>query len=193
MDQPYKRKEYYFPRNVINSGKVFNGTLEKRNVFEAVLLFLLGMLICSFFEVSSEKVYSLHVYICGPLFLIGLVGIQGLPVSTYLCSMIIWALHRKPHFYNPHGKAYDKRYADLVISEPQLGNVISDTLGKIKAKYIVQKDYIEGETYKFAQDPAWTYLAQGSTKPLEDEQKKKDGQVLDLSDLMSADYSKKKE
>lgn len=190
MERPYERKTYYFPRNVANSGKVFNGTLEKRNFIEAIILLLIGVFICRFFDVPSDKKFTLHIYICGPLFLIGLAGIQGLPVSTYLLSMLRWARNRKPMFLNPHAKAYDKRYADIALSEPQLGTMISDILRKAKDKYAVEKEYIEGKTYKFAEDPSWAYLEQGNAKPAEKAPKQEStDQELDLSDLISADYS----
>ena len=189
MDQQYERRIYKIPRNVITSGKAFNGTIEKRNAAEAVVLFLLGFFICQFIHVPPEKVFTKYVYICGPLVMLGLSGIQGLPVSTYVSGMLHWARNRKPRFRNPHAKAYDTTYADLVLAEPQLGNMISDALVKIKDKYTPEKEYIEGETYQFMQDPSWAYLEAGTKKP--EEEKKTQEPELDLSDLMSADFSGK--
>lgn len=80
---------YYYPDNYTNSGRIFNGMIEVRNLVEAVAI----AVIMGFFEwvfllgSSTTKMVAVMVISIGPFFLIALVGINGDSLSQFILAL----------------------------------------------------------------------------------------------------------
>lgn len=201
-------KKYWIPVNVWQSGKIFNGMLEIRNCIDGGLLALVGFLFSSVisdaFSMSGTSKITLYFVLCLPLFAVGLIGAQGQSIFSFLGSFFRWARNHKPYLYNPHGKAYDKTYGEIYMAQPQFRDRIGDFVDRLKISMQDDTVYVEGENYRYAEDPLWAYLDKATTqkppraaqKPTEEdnepteesteeEQMKEQKGALDLSDLIS--------
>lgn len=187
------RKIYRIPENIMKGSKVFNGTIELRNFVEGCILVLLGLFACRFIPVRPDNKISLYILICAPLFLIGIKGIQGDPVSSFVRCFIHWMRNKKPYLRNPHGLAYDKRSSDLMFEDTEWRKALGDFIKSLKKKYTKKKKFIEGKTFRFAEDPEWSYLRDRTNLPKDAPvQEQPNGTApiatLDLSDLINAQY-----
>lgn len=201
-------KKYWIPVNVWQSGKIFNGMLEIRNCIDGGLLAFVGFLFSSVisdaFSMSGTSKITLYFVLCLPLFAVGLIGAQGQSIFSFLGSFFRWARNHKPYLYNPHGKAYDKTYGEIYMAQPQFRDRIGDFVDRLKISMQDDTVYVEGENYRYAEDPLWAYLEKATTqkppraaqKPTEkdnepieesteEEQMKEQKGALDLSDLIS--------
>lgn len=201
-------KKYWIPVNVWQSGKIFNGMLEIRNCIDGGLLALIGFLFSSVisdaFSMSGTSKITLYFMLCLPLFAVGLIGAQGQSIFSFLGSFFRWARNHKPYLYNPHGKAYDKTYGEIYMAQPQFRDRIGDFVDRLKISMKDDTVYVEGENYRYAEDPLWAYLDKATTqkppraaqKPTEEdnepteesteeEQMKEQKGALDLSELIS--------
>lgn len=201
-------KKYWIPVNVWQSGKIFNGMLEIRNCIDGGLLALVGFLFSSVisdaFSMSGTSKITLYFVLCLPLFAVGLIGAQGQSIFSFLGSFFRWARNHKPYLYNPHGKAYDKTYGEIYMAQPQFRDRIGDFVDRLKISMQDDTVYVEGENYRYAEDPLWAYLDKATTqkppraaqKPTEkdnepteesteEEQMKEQKGALDLSELIS--------
>lgn len=201
-------KKYWIPVNVWQSGKIFNGMLEIRNCIDGGLLAFVGFLFSSVisdaFSMSGTSKITLYFVLCLPFFAVGLIGAQGQSIFSFLGSFFRWARNHKPYLYNPHGKAYDKTYGEIYMAQPQFRDRIGDFVDRLKISMQDDTVYVEGENYRYAEDPLWAYLDKATTqkppraaqKPTEEdnepteesteeEQMKEQKGALDLSELIS--------
>lgn len=125
-----------------------------RNFIDGLVLGLIGFLIASALPVKQESRLSGYIFIVGFMFMLGISGIQGIPVSSYLFDFVLWFRRKKPYLYNNHGASFHVTAAQVMMSEPQLRNTIADTIDRIKENMASRHmEYIEGETFQFAEDP----------------------------------------
>lgn len=147
-------QEYHIPTNYKDSGFVINGMIAVRNLIDALVLGLIGFFIASMLPFSGDGALSGYILIIGLFMMLGISGIRGIPFSTFLANAVQWYRKRKPYLYNHHGTSYSMTAAELMLSEPQLRNKIADALDKIKDNMASKRvEYIEGETFQFAEDP----------------------------------------
>lgn len=145
---------YHIPTNFKDAGYVFNGMIAVRNAIDAVVFALIGFLIASLLPFSDDGALSGYILIIGLFALIGFSGIRGIPVSVFLVDAIRWRNRRKPYLYNHHGTSFSMTAAEVMLTEPQLRNKIADALDKMKDSMASKRmEYIEGETFQFAEDP----------------------------------------
>lgn len=158
------KDRFYIPTNFMETGYVpgSNGMFSWRNLIEAVALGLVGYMICRVLPLpSGTEAITYYIMICGPLALLGLSGVQGDPLSTYLVDCLKWHRRRKPFFYSNHSEAYTQEAADVLMDTPQMRDMVADMVDKVRANMAVKEyDYVEGETFQFAQDPEQEALKQ---------------------------------
>ena len=154
-----QQRIYNIPKNYLGGKKYLNGLFPLRNVIEAGVLGLLGVLFCGLFPVKPDGRIPFYILVCGPLVLLGLSGIEGDPVSVYLLGMIRWRRHKQPYFYNAGGSAYAVTAADIMLKTPTMRDYINSAYHSIRKTFEKPKpEYIEGENFQFAQDPEWNIL-----------------------------------
>lgn len=145
---------YKIPANFTNLGYFFNGRLAKRNAVDAVILIVIGILLCRLLPIPADASLSVTVFVAGLLGALGCAGIHGLPVSYYLVAFTKWLSRRQPKFYNPNSGLYSVSAADIVLTEKQLGDYIATTVNKLRSHIgRLKPEYIEGENFEFLDDP----------------------------------------
>jgi hypothetical protein len=170
---------YFIPTNYRESGYIFNGMIAKRNAVDALALGLLGFFLVRMLPIKADMLLSAYILFIGLLGMVGIVGINGVPVSTWLFDTILWRRRRKPYLYNTHGGAYSVSAADVMLNEPDLRDALYDTLDKMRAAMKgAEPNYIEGETFQFAEDPELEALKSAHEELLEEkaEKEKEQGQ-----------------
>lgn len=152
-------KIYQIPNNYKDPGYVLKGMVPLRNAIDAVVLGIVGYLFASLFHMEGEWAISWYILCIGLPAMLGLFGVHGIPLSTYLLDFLKWYRRREPCFYNHHGCAYSSTAADVMLSSPQLRDHVAAFVDKLtqsmKAK---QVNYVEGENFQFAEDPELTIL-----------------------------------
>lgn len=147
-------RRYYIPANFTNLGYFLGGRISKRSAADAALMAVVGFLISRLLPLSGDVQLSVTVFICGVFGLMGIVGIHGLPISTYLIAFFQWTRRRKPKFYNNHSRIYSVSAAEVILTEQQLGDHVANVWKKMQGKFSGKKKaYIEGETFEFLPDP----------------------------------------
>ena len=146
---------YYIPNNYRDSGYIFNGQIAVRNAIDAVLMALLGIIIASFIPTEGPATLSVFILFAGLFGMLGLIGIKGVPLSTFLFDIVGWMRRRKkPYLYNNHGESFTKSAAEVALESGSLRDMVADLLAGMKSKFSTEvKPYIEGETFAFAPDP----------------------------------------
>lgn len=164
-DEP---KEYQIPTNFMQTGYAFNGLIAIRNLVDGVVMGLAGVIPILLLPIGTAAKVSIGIVVGGYLAMLGLIGIKGIPVSTYLRDYFGWRKRRKPYLYNTHGGSYTVSSADLVINSTQIGDVIANTLDKAKSAMSgPQKEYVEGVTFVFAEDPEIAALKDAQDEAME--------------------------
>ena len=165
-------KYYRIPTNYAKTGKIFRGMIAKRSLVDAIVLGVIGYFLASLLPLEGDAVLSGYILIVGLFAIIGIVGIQGIPVSVYVVDWYKWTKRKKrPYLYNNHGGAYTVSSADLMLNEPQFRDTLADALDRMKAAMASkQPEYIEGETFEFADDPELLALKAAQEAQEEDDE-----------------------
>lgn len=172
----HKRKIYRIPSNFKDSGYILNGMIAVRNAIDAVWLGAIGYSIARTIP-FGEGALTGHILLIGLFAVVGITGINEVPVSTFLADVFKWRSRREPYIYNSHGRAYTVTAADVMLNTPGFRDTLADALDKAKATMQTKKmDYIEGETFRFAADPELEELsyAEERNQELQEEPEKKD-------------------
>lgn len=149
------KEHFIIPTNFMESGYLFNGAVSIRNAIEAGVLVMFGIFLCGLLPLPGGiDSITYYILICGPLGLVGLFGVQGDPLSTFVVDFFKWRRRRQPCFYSGHSEAYTQEAADLLMDVPQFRDILADSLEKIRQKMAAGDiEYVEGETFEFAEDP----------------------------------------
>lgn len=150
----HRRKIYSIPSNYKDSGYIANGMIEARKAIDAAWLGVIGFCIAKLIPFSEGSALTGYILLIGLFAIIGLIGINDIPVSTFLADSIKWSKRRDPYIYNTHGRAYAVTAADVMLNTPGFRDALADALDKAReAMQPKHMDYIEGETFRFADDP----------------------------------------
>lgn len=162
-------KIYHIPVNFNKSGYVLNGLIETRKAVEAGCGALLGLIICQLLPLNNLVLSIVcHLFFMATLAVLGFLGVRGDPFSVFLVNYLRWrAVRKHPFIYNPNGETFSGSPTKMLFEERDAGDVIADALDAFRAKF-AKKDpeYIEGKTFRFAQDPTVSRL-----RSIEEQQK----------------------
>lgn len=164
------QRPYYIPSNFLESGYVLNGAVAIRNFVEGCVLAFLGFLVCKLLNLpSGVDAITWYIMLMFPPFMIGVYGVSGDPLSVFLMDVYNWRKRRRPYLYNNHNEAFSISAADLMLEEPQLRDMIADTIDRVRKNMAGEDiDYIEGETFKFAVDPEQEALRDAEERKAEE-------------------------
>ena len=127
-----------------------------RNFIEGVILGGISAIPALFIPVDSfnTRVMLLTAF-AAPLFLIGNNGFNGDPLSTTVKNARKWLSSRKLMLYNSGARALKEAPLTVMMERPQASDKILDVLDSIKEarrEKAAKIQYIEGETFEFAED-----------------------------------------
>lgn len=149
-------KIYRIPVNFKKGGYVFNGLIETRKAVEAVCGALIGLIICQILPLKNIVLsILLHFLFIAAFAAVGFVGVRGEPFSVFFMNYMRWRkIRKKPYIYNPNGMTFAGSPTLRIFNEQDAGDVVADWFAAIKAKFAKERlEYIEGETFQFAEDP----------------------------------------
>ena len=169
----YQPHRYQIPSNFKEPGYVFNGMIAKRNLLDAIILGLIGYLIADQLPFNEDMALSGYILFIGFFAMFGLMGVRGVPLSSYLMDAIAWLRRRKIYLYNPNNRAYSISIADAMFLEPDLRNSLADAMDKLRTAMTGKEpEYIEGVNFQFASDPILVELdaAEARLQELQEQQ-----------------------
>lgn len=147
-------QDYIIPLNYMDGGTTLNGMARKRNVFEGVIIALILLLIAFLLPIPDGSKVTVYVLVGGLGFLFGCHGINGDPVSSFIMDAFKWIGRRSPYIYNNHGESFSVSAGELMLSRPQFGDALADMIDKMRERMAARRtEYIEGKTFRFAEDP----------------------------------------
>ncbi len=163
------KDKYIIPANFMETGYVLNGAVAWRNAIEGVILGILGYSICNILPLPGGlDNITYYILIIFPMALLGLTGVQGDPLSVFIVDVLKWRKRRKPYLYNNHGLAYTQAAADKLFEAPQFRDMLADAIEKMRNSMAEEDmEYIEGVTFRFADDPEAEALRSAQEEILE--------------------------
>ena len=99
-------KQFIIPENFMGESRLFQGQLKTRNVVEGGLIS--GVLAIFFWNVISVPIttkISLVIFLSAPLGLLGLFGVNGDPLSTFIKIFFSWRRKRGLMLFNNEARA----------------------------------------------------------------------------------------
>lgn len=127
-----------------------------RNFAEGVIMALAVALLANMIPTQSfETKVSVLVFFCTPFFLLGIQGINGDTVSTFLRNALSWGKTKGIMLYNSQARALAQSPLDNMMEEEQLGDKVLDILDGIREKQRTRNgrhQLVEGQDFVFARD-----------------------------------------
>lgn len=149
-------KQFIIPENFMGESRLFQGQLKTRNVVEGGLIS--GVLAIFFWNVISVPIttkISLVIFFSAPLGLLGLFGVNGDPLSTFIKIFFSWRRKRGLMLFNNEARALKEAPIKLMMSEDGMGDKLRDFLDARKEKKAAERasqEMVEGKTFEFAPD-----------------------------------------
>ena len=140
----------------MGESRLFQGQLKTRNVVEGGLIS--GVLAIFFWNVISVPIttkISLVIFLSAPLGLLGLFGVNGDPLSTFIKIFFSWRRKRGLMLFNNEARALKEAPIKLMMSEDGMGDKLRDFLDTRKEKKAAERasqEMVEGKTFEFAPD-----------------------------------------
>lgn len=150
-----ERRVYIIPNNFKQGGYILNGQISKRNAVDGVILSAIGLFVSYLIPVADDARLSLTIFMVGIFGMWGFIGVNGIPVSTYLIDMVKWRRRcKKPYLFNTNSVSFISTAADVHLNETQMRDMVADVLDKVKNTFARETpEYVEGETFQFSEDP----------------------------------------
>lgn len=144
---------YTIPDNFIKEGYV--GNIRTRNIIEATLL-TLSTGVCLWNLPINDLVIRLTVTLTfsTPLFLLGIVGINGDPVSVFIKNGIRWVQSRRVMLFNGKAATRSTRPVEVVLNQELPRDRIISALTAVKKMRNKQNSdvLVEGRDFVFYDD-----------------------------------------
>lgn len=150
----YEEARYQIPDNFIEGGRIFNGMFRTRYFIEGVILGFVGLFISQLPNYASmQSSIIVHILLIAPLFLIGLVGINDLPISIFLATCIKWKRKKAIYFYNGKPRSQRVRPVDKLMHSVTARDRMIAAIQHLRAsKDAKDYNYVEGVDYVFRED-----------------------------------------
>lgn len=150
----YEEARYQIPDNFIDSGRMMNGMFRTRYFIEGVALGLVGLFIAQLPDyASTQSAIIVHILLIAPLFLIGVVGLNDLPVSTYLANCIRWRRKKAIYFFNGKPRSQQVRPVDKLMHSVTARDKVIAAIQRLRAsKDAKDYNYVAGVDYVFRED-----------------------------------------
>lgn len=151
-----KPRVYSIPENFIDESRIFKGMFKTRNFIEGLILGGISAIPALFIPAGSfnSRVMIITVF-AAPMFLLGNNGYNGDPISTTIRNAKNWFSARGMMLYNTGTRALKEAPLTTMMEKPQAKEKILDLLDSIREerrKRTTSVEYIEGETFVFAED-----------------------------------------
>lgn len=132
-------KQFIIPENFMGESRLFQGQLKTRNVVEGGLIS--GVLAIFFWNVISVPIttkISLVIFFSAPLGLLGLFGVNGDPLSTFIKIFFSWRRKRGLMLFNNEARALKEAPITQLLAALEAGEPVPQG-----------KDYQHGPQYGY--------------------------------------------
>lgn len=150
--------EYLIPMNFIDESRFLNGIFKTRNFVEGTVLGgTVGIIFWTLISAPFEAKLSLVIGIAFPFFMLGLSGINGDALSTFLLNALAWVRTRGTMLYNNETRALAQAPLATMMEEEGMNDKILDILDSFKARSQRKRAntlLVEGRDFVFAEDAA---------------------------------------
>ena len=151
-----KPRIYSIPENFIDESRVLKGMFKTRNFIEGLILGGIFAIPALFIPAGTfnSKVMIITAF-AAPMFLLGNNGYNGDPISTTIMNARNWFSTRGIMLYNTGTRALKEAPLTAMMEKPQAKEKILDlwdSLREERRKRAASVEYIEGETFVFAED-----------------------------------------
>lgn len=185
-------KLYIIPDNFIEGGRVFNGMFRLKNFVEALILGGLFALIALGLPITTTTTrISVVIMFALPPFLLGIVGVNGDTLFSFLRNALRWKKNHSIMVYNDSTNSYDKAPLDVMMEQDLPKDKLVDFYSSWKSRRIEMENAKRATiSYEFEEDEELSKLKQNkkqtskkkSTPRTEKKKSKKDKSVLGQMD-----------
>ena len=165
---------YYIPDNYIEEGRIFQGRIRIRDLIEGLVLAIPFALLGWALGKTLETKLFLSILLGGPLLVLGVIGINGDPLSVVLRSIRNFSKKKRLRLYNSNPRPYQVTPVQAIFSEESGRDRLATAYENYQQKRLNEKlnlEMVEGEDYVFAPDDHETRYANGNFTPATAEQK----------------------
>lgn len=156
-NEQLRAKRYRIPENFIDESRLFRGTVRTRFFIEGCIMALIMAIPAFMIPAATRNArISIVIAMCGIPLLLGIVGINGDPISVVIKSAIRWLKNRSIMLYNDETVALKTAPLTVLMNEKRASDAIIDVVENIKASRQEKMDsevYERGVTFEFAEDP----------------------------------------
>ena len=109
-------KTYQIPENFVDDSRIIKGMFRTKNFIEAVLLVLFSLVPAMLIPLDTitQRITTI-ILICGPFFVLGVVGINGDTFFSFVKQMRSWRAKRCLMLYNSSPHAIYKTPLDALM------------------------------------------------------------------------------
>lgn len=146
-------RQYVIPENVTDGGYIKG--FRKRNAYEGAVLALIGFILLLPFHFEGTTRISATIFVCGPLLLLGAVGVEGDPLSVFVKNSVMWLKNRAPILYNNTPRILEESPVDSALENSGMKAAFFDKLDEVRAKMQTSgfgDNLVEGEDYELLED-----------------------------------------
>ena len=149
-------KRYRIPDNFMDESRIFRGTVRTRFFLEGCIMALAAAVPAWLIPVSSRMMrISTAVILCGIPLMIGVLGINGDPISVVLRNLKKWRKSRGIMLYNRETAALKISPLSAALEEKQANDAFIDMVERYRGNQKAKREaeiFIEGVTFRFAED-----------------------------------------
>lgn len=158
-----KRKTYIIPDNFISESRIFQGRFRIRYLIEGVILAVLVMLPFFFSNMNYRpKIFCMIVFGM-PLLIVGIIGINGDPISVAIKTYISWKRQYHVMIFDPNPRVLTQKPIAAFEEETGITDKLSDYITerqKKREEKLTNYDLQEGVNMEFAADSGLDWLIQ---------------------------------
>ena len=150
-------KTYIIPDNYIDDSRIFRGLFRTRYFIEGAVLAALGLPLALWAGgAAGPGRLTAAVCVCAPLFLLGIAGIRGKPVSRAVRDFMGWVMHRSILLYDRRRRSLAAPPAMTMMNTPGRREKMMEKWERWKEKQAEKRQnrpLVEGENFRFSEDP----------------------------------------
>lgn len=168
-------RQYVIPENVTDGGYIKG--FRKRNAIEGGILAAIGFILLLPLHLAGTSRISTTIFVSGPLFLVGAIGVEGDPLSVFVKNSVMWLKNRSPMLFNNTPRILEESPVDSALEASDMKAAFFDKLDAVRTKMQTSglgDNMVEGEDFEFVADrDEIGFLAEQM------EQYQDDGELLD--------------
>ena len=149
-------RTYVIPENFIDSGRCLHGMFKTRGLVEGLILGGVAGFIAFLFPIKEIET-RIPVILCtaAPFFGLGVVGINGDPLSVFLKYAYTWVKSKGVILYNGNTRFLDESPLDKMMEQTDVRDKIFEIMDKrkkAKEEENAKKEFVEGVDFQFGND-----------------------------------------